>query len=134
MGTSRHANAASKSRPRSHATGRRTSSVRCPAARKAVTRLSMWSSAPPRANGTWAPQTQMSISASQPGGRYCKTTIAQDESLLRVNAPQTFWRGFPAAVRDIWQFRELLLNLVRKELKVKYKDSTLGFLWSLARP
>jgi len=26
------------------------------------------------------------------------------------------------------------VNLVRKELKVKYKDSALGFLWSLARP
>lgn len=26
------------------------------------------------------------------------------------------------------------MNLVRKELKVKYKDSFLGFLWSLARP
>src|SRR5437773_1141237 len=31
-------------------------------------------------------------------------------------------------------FPELLLNLVRKELKVKYKDSVLGFVWSLARP
>lgn len=26
------------------------------------------------------------------------------------------------------------MNLVRKELKVKYKDSVLGFVWSLARP
>jgi ABC-2 type transport system permease protein len=57
-----------------------------------------------------------------------------DESLVRVNAPQTFFRGFWPAVRDIWSFRELLVNLVRKELKVKYKDSALGFLWSLARP
>ena len=37
-------------------------------------------------------------------------------------------------MRDVWAFRELLLNLVRKELKVKYKDSVLGFVWSLARP
>jgi ABC-2 type transport system permease protein len=29
---------------------------------------------------------------------------------------------------------ELLQNLVRKDLKVKYKSSTLGFLWSLANP
>jgi ABC-2 type transport system permease protein len=31
-------------------------------------------------------------------------------------------------------YRELLVNLVRKELKVKYKNSFLGFLWSLVRP
>ena len=34
--------------------------------------------------------------------------------------------------RDIWAHRELLDLLVRRELKARYKDSTLGFLWSLA--
>ena len=43
-------------------------------------------------------------------------------------------RGFGTSVAHIWEFRELLANLVRKELKVKYKDSVLGFLWSLVRP
>lgn len=37
-------------------------------------------------------------------------------------------------LRDVWAFRELLQLLVRRELKVRYKDSTLGFLWSLLRP
>lgn len=37
-------------------------------------------------------------------------------------------------IRDVWRYRELLGNLVRKELKVKYKDSILGFLWSLLNP
>jgi ABC-2 type transport system permease protein len=37
-------------------------------------------------------------------------------------------------VRQVWQYRELLVNLTRKELKVKYKDSFLGFLWSLLNP
>jgi ABC-2 type transport system permease protein len=36
--------------------------------------------------------------------------------------------------RDIWIYRELLLGLVRKELKVKYKNSVLGFLWSMLNP
>lgn len=35
---------------------------------------------------------------------------------------------------DAWTYRELLGNLVRKELKVKYKDSILGFFWSLLNP
>lgn len=55
----------------------------------------------------------------------------RDETqLVRVGAP----RGFVSSAREIWAFRELLANLVHKELKVKYKDSVLGFLWSLARP
>ncbi len=42
-----------------------------------------------------------------------------------------------AEIRAIAQSRvrlELLSNLVRKDLKVKYKNSALGFLWSLANP
>ena len=32
------------------------------------------------------------------------------------------------------RYHELLVALVRKELKVRYKGSTLGFLWSLLNP
>ena len=35
---------------------------------------------------------------------------------------------------DVWRYRELLINLTRKELKVKYKNSALGFVWSLLNP
>lgn len=35
---------------------------------------------------------------------------------------------------DVWERRELLVALVRKELKVRYKNSTLGFVWSLLNP
>lgn len=37
-------------------------------------------------------------------------------------------------LKQVWIYRELLGNLVRKELKVKYKDSILGFFWSLLNP
>jgi ABC-2 type transport system permease protein len=37
-------------------------------------------------------------------------------------------------VRDIYRYRELLDGLTRKELKVRYKNSVLGFLWSLLNP
>ncbi|MGW6131541.1 ABC transporter permease [Cellulomonas sp. NPDC055163] len=47
-------------------------------------------------------------------------------------------RGFAAgtwtSVRDIWAHRELLDLLVRREVKARYKDSVLGFFWSLMRP
>ena len=35
---------------------------------------------------------------------------------------------------DLWAARELLRNLVAKELKVRYKGSVLGFIWSLLSP
>ena len=37
-------------------------------------------------------------------------------------------------VRDIWSYRELLVGLVRKELRVKYKGSILGIAWSMLNP
>lgn len=37
-------------------------------------------------------------------------------------------------LREIWAFRELLAGLVRKELKVRYKNSVLGFVWSMIQP
>jgi ABC-2 type transport system permease protein len=37
-------------------------------------------------------------------------------------------------IRDIWLSRELLVFLIRKELKVKYKGSVLGLLWSMLNP
>lgn len=35
---------------------------------------------------------------------------------------------------DIWEYRELVLGMIRKELRVQYKDSRLGFVWSLLNP
>lgn len=42
--------------------------------------------------------------------------------------------GIIARAVDIWNYRELLGNLVRRELKVKYKNSVLGFVWTLLNP
>ena len=39
-----------------------------------------------------------------------------------------------ARARDLLRYRELAANLVRKELRVKYKNSFLGFLWSMLNP
>lgn len=42
--------------------------------------------------------------------------------------------GFVAGMKEIAAHRELLGLLVRRELKQRYKDSALGFVWSLIRP
>ena len=52
-----------------------------------------------------------------------------------TNVYQVSQRPGPIArIGQVWRYRELLVNLTRKELKVKYKDSVLGFLWSLVNP
>lgn len=43
---------------------------------------------------------------------------------------RSIWR----AIGEIFDHREMLNLLVRRDLKAKYKDSALGFLWALARP
>ena len=37
-------------------------------------------------------------------------------------------------LRALWQYRELLVGLVAKELRVKYKGSVLGIAWSMLNP
>lgn len=39
-----------------------------------------------------------------------------------------------ARVRELWVYRELIYNLVVRDLKVRYKNSALGILWSLLNP
>ena len=36
--------------------------------------------------------------------------------------------------REMWSYRDLLLNLVRRDLAVRYRRSALGFLWSFLNP
>lgn len=43
-------------------------------------------------------------------------------------------RSIREHIHDIWRYRELLGSLVRRDLKVRYKSSILGFLWSLLNP
>jgi len=35
---------------------------------------------------------------------------------------------------ELWRYRELVLNLVIRDIKVRYKNSVLGFFWSLLNP
>jgi lipopolysaccharide transport system permease protein len=37
-------------------------------------------------------------------------------------------------LRELWEFRDLIKNLVIRDLKVRYKHSVLGVLWSLLNP
>lgn len=65
-----------------------------------------------------------------PDGRATAENAWPDKPVRVVAAKVPVWHR----VGDVWRYRELLLSLVRKELKIKYKNSTLGFLWSMLNP
>ena len=52
------------------------------------------------------------------------TSTVESTALTRITT-----RG-----RDLWRYRELIRNLVVSSLKSRYKNSSLGFIWSLLNP
>lgn len=56
---------------------------------------------------------------------------AAPDTELRLVLPR---RSVRQHLVDIWRYRELWLQLVRKELHVRYQKSVLGFAWSMANP
>ncbi len=57
-----------------------------------------------------------------------RTTAAQPVKVVSARVSTT------ERLRQVWLYRELLVNLIRKELKVKYKGSAIGFLWTMLNP
>jgi ABC-2 type transport system permease protein len=39
-----------------------------------------------------------------------------------------------ADIKEIWRYRDMLINLVRRDLRSRYKGSVLGFLWTFVNP
>ena len=60
------------------------------------------------------------------------TTSRTSDSTIRTSESPRF-RPL-SRLRDLWGYREILLNLVRKDLKVKYTQSILGAAWSMLNP
>lgn len=55
-------------------------------------------------------------------------------TLTPTGAQGKLFVGFAHSVGQIWQRREMLGLLVSREIKARYKDSALGFVWGLVRP
>ena len=63
-----------------------------------------------------------------------RATALADQPLRTAGPRLGFASGTWSSIKDIAAQRELLGMLIRRELKARYKDSTLGFLWTLMRP
>jgi len=49
-----------------------------------------------------------------------------------VIQPATGWTGVP--LRELWAFRELLVLLVWREIKIRYRQTVLGAAWAILQP
>lgn len=72
---------------------------------------------------------------SAPGSSLAQRVARIEAQPLRELGDKSgLWAGTKSAVDDIWRRRELLRLLINRELKARYKDSNLGFIWSLFKP
>ena len=60
--------------------------------------------------------------------------LAAQPLVKLASGPGHFFGGTIAGIREMWDRRELQGILIRREMKNRYKDSTLGFLWTLIKP
>jgi lipopolysaccharide transport system permease protein len=51
---------------------------------------------------------------------------------VTVIVPQRGWRALD--LKEIWAYRELLLVLTMRDIKVRYKQTVLGFAWAIIQP
>ncbi len=71
-------------------------------------------------------------SASAASERFSRLSSLPMRSIGAVGRGAT--AGFLGPLRELVDHREMLSLLVKRDLKARYKDSALGFLWVLARP
>jgi len=56
----------------------------------------------------------------------------QTELPVRVVRPAPRWAGF--GLDELWRYRELLVFLAWRDLKVRYKQTVFGVLWAVLQP
>jgi len=84
------------------------------------------------AGATPAATTTTAVARTTAGTK--RSTRLAELPLVPAGPRSGFISGTLGSAKGVWEYRELLGLLVRRELKSRYKDSVLGFLWSLVRP
>lgn len=60
--------------------------------------------------------------------------ITANKQVPLLAQPFYFWHSLLDRVGELWAYRGLIRNLVVRDLKVRYRNSALGVLWSLVNP
>jgi lipopolysaccharide transport system permease protein len=59
------------------------------------------------------------------------STVGETEPTIKIRAPK---KWVPINFSEIWQYRELLYFFVWRDVKIRYKQTALGFLWAIIQP
>jgi lipopolysaccharide transport system permease protein len=73
----------------------------------------------------------MGHQAERPPARAGRAEAA-DDAPLTVIEPRPGWRA--VNLRELWRYREVLYFLTWRDIKVRYKQTLLGFAWSVLQP
>ena len=76
----------------------------------------------------------MTSTPPDPSARTERARKIADLPFTVVTTSPGLFRGAAASLIDLWGRRELLGRLVGREVKARYKDSSLGMVWALLRP
>jgi len=75
------------------------------------------------------------VSSNDPDAlRAARYASLNDLGFTRIGTTEKPWRSLTRSIREISTYREMLGLLVRRDIKARYKDSSLGLVWSLVRP
>src|SRR5437660_1341833 len=61
-------------------------------------------------------------------------SAVSERALDEIRTSESVRPGGIQRIRELLSYREILMNLIRKEVKVKYTSSRLGALWSMLNP
>jgi lipopolysaccharide transport system permease protein len=61
-------------------------------------------------------------------------TPAASKPATAVGERTSFLRDLVQVVTDLWQYRELLGQITRRDIKIRYKQAVMGFAWALFMP
>ena len=58
-------------------------------------------------------------------------TVGEREPTLRIRPPK---KWVPINISELWHYRELLYSFIERDVKIRYKQTALGFLWAIIQP
>jgi lipopolysaccharide transport system permease protein len=61
-------------------------------------------------------------------------TAAELGALVEPNPPPSLLGGLGRMVRDLRRHRHLVANFISRDIRLKYRDSRLGYVWSVLEP
>ena len=59
------------------------------------------------------------------------STAGEPEPTIKIRPPR---KWVPVDFHELWEYRELLYSFVSRDVKIRYKQTALGFLWAIIQP